>query len=572
VVTQNYDNVGRIASIADGQTTYLSGLSYNAAGETLGMTMGNSVNSLFTYNDHLQLQSLRYFKTGAAQDVLNLGYDYTSATQANNNGQIQAMHYYTQPNVEDQTKSESFTYDAWSRLKAAQTLTVDSNTPGTWSLAWTYDRLGNRLSQSLVGGNVSIGTSSFAVDPATNRINGFSYDLAGNMTGDGVNTYSYDGANRLKQIDAGAAAYTYFGPLRIKKVNGGATTIYIYSSNKPIAEYVGSTNPTLSKEYIYAGSTLLATIAGTNTTYHHPDHLSNRAETDANGALIRSFGHFPYGETWYESSADPLKFTGYTRDSGTGESGLDYAMFRLYNSGHGRFTSADLLAGNLEAPESLNRYAYVENDPLNLLDPLGLTDDCGGSCTPFSYDIGAGCYITVRYTTVFDSTTKEYHSMPDLTFYCKGSNGQTTFGSLNGPTFSGAPRDHTCVGTARVLTGNPKTVGKTGGAPPSKVARGSAAAIPQQFGFDHHQGYRFSGLPIFGTVGDGPSSFGLTQSFDGVTDTIGSNVVSSPQDTLMNKNPGSLILELVTGHDAGVAPVEITVPGFLKCPGGTREK
>jgi RHS repeat-associated protein len=117
---------------------------------------------------------------------------------------------------------------------------------------------------------------------------------------------------------------------------------------------------------------LLATIAGTGITYHHPDHLSNRAETDASGNLVRSFGHFPYGESWYETSADQQKFTTYPRDSGVGESGLDYAMFRHYNSGQGRFMSADLLGGSVDMPQSGNRYAYVLNDPINSLDLWGL--------------------------------------------------------------------------------------------------------------------------------------------------------------------------------------------------------
>lgn len=164
---------------------------------------------------------------------------------------------------------------------------------------------------------------------------------------------------------------TYFGPLRIKRAVGATTTRYLYSGSKPIAEYVnGSTTP--SKEYIYAGSTLLATVAGTSTTYHHPDHLSNRAETDATGAVVRTAGHFPYGESWYESSSDPMKFTSYARDSATGESGLDYAMFRQFNPGQGRFMSADLLAGSLAAPQSLNRYSYAGSNPINLKDPLGL--------------------------------------------------------------------------------------------------------------------------------------------------------------------------------------------------------
>lgn len=36
----------------------------------------------------------------------------------------------------------------------------------------------------------------------------------------------------------------------------------------------------------------------------------------------------------------------------------------------------DPLAGSLLAPQSLNRYPYVQNDPVNLIDPLGLLHGC----------------------------------------------------------------------------------------------------------------------------------------------------------------------------------------------------
>jgi YD repeat-containing protein len=169
-VALNHDSIGRLCSIGTSGSTctagtqYLSNLTYNAADEPLGMTMGNGVQGSLTYNDHLQLSTLRYFKTGAASDVLNLSYDYTFASQSGNNGQIQAIHYFTQPGTEDLTKSESFTYDQLKRLTAAQTLTVNG-TAGTWSLQWSYDRFGNRLSQALVGGNVTIGQPNFVVDP-----------------------------------------------------------------------------------------------------------------------------------------------------------------------------------------------------------------------------------------------------------------------------------------------------------------------------------------------------------------------------------------------------------------------
>jgi RHS repeat-associated protein len=342
----------------------------------MSVTFGNSVQGAFTYNDHLQLSTLRYFK--GTSEILNLGYDYTTTGVPGNNGQIQRMHYYTAPGAEDQTKSENFTYDTLGRLSAAQTGVVNSTSGAkTWSLQWTYDRLGNRLTQAMVGGDPTLPVSqpNFTVDPATNRITntGYTYDAAGNMTHDATAAYAYDGANRLININTTSAIYSYFGPQRVKKVISSGTTRYIYSGNKPIAEYTGTTSPTLSTEYIYAGSQLLVTIAGSTTTYHHPDHLSNRAETNSSGTRTRTFGHLPFGETWYETTpVDKWKFTSYERDSGTGETGLDYANFRYYASGQGRFMSGDLMPGHIGLPQSFNRYSYTRNDPVNLVDPLGL--------------------------------------------------------------------------------------------------------------------------------------------------------------------------------------------------------
>ena len=59
-----------------------------------------------------------------------------------------------------------------------------------------------------------------------------------------------------------------------------------------IAEYA---NGSLSKEYVYSGSQLLATIAGTTTTYHNRDHLSVRQNTNASGSGVGRQGHFPFG-------------------------------------------------------------------------------------------------------------------------------------------------------------------------------------------------------------------------------------------------------------------------------------
>jgi len=61
--------------------------------------------------------------------------------------------------------------------------------------------------------------------------------------------------------------------------------------------------------------------------------------------------------------------TGYEHDT---ETGLDFAQARHYSNTQGRFTGADPLVGSLLNPQSLNRYAYVSNNPLTSTDPSGM--------------------------------------------------------------------------------------------------------------------------------------------------------------------------------------------------------
>jgi len=66
------------------------------------------------------------------------------------------------------------------------------------------------------------------------------------------------------------------------------------------------------------------------------------------------------------------QFTSYERDA---ESGNDYAMMRSYVNRLARFSSPDLLAGAIQDPQSLHRFAYARNDSIDLVDPWGLDYD-----------------------------------------------------------------------------------------------------------------------------------------------------------------------------------------------------
>ncbi|HEV1996150.1 MAG TPA: RHS repeat-associated core domain-containing protein [Candidatus Acidoferrum sp.] len=251
-------------------------------------------------------------------------------------------------------------------------MTTGSTAYPKWGLSWTYDRYGNRTDQNQTAGSPPM--NHVTVDATTNRIitTGYTYDVGGNMTNDGSNTLTYDAENR--GATAAGATYTYDGhSLRVKKVSGSTTTVYIFSGSQVVAEYVNGAAPTApTREYIYSGGALLARIDSSGTKYYHQDHLSNRLVTDSSGNTSAQLGHFPFGESWYNTSSDKLLFTTYERDA---ESGNDYAMARYHVNRLARFSSPDPLAGSIASPQSLNRYAYVRNDPINSIDPLGLFTD-----------------------------------------------------------------------------------------------------------------------------------------------------------------------------------------------------
>jgi len=90
----------------------------------------------------------------------------------------------------------------------------------------------------------------------------------------------------------------------------------------------------------------------------------------------------PFGYGYAQSGSAALSFTGENQDTATN---LYDFMYREYGI-QGRWTSPDPLgpgAFNLADPQSLDRYAYVRNSPMSLVDPLGLkcTYDSQGNIT-----------------------------------------------------------------------------------------------------------------------------------------------------------------------------------------------
>lgn len=110
-----------------------------------------------------------------------------------------------------------------------------------------------------------------------------------------------------------------------------------------------------------------------------------RLVTNGNGTQSDTQSHNGFGRVMDGGGVAPTFFTTYERQM----TGSDYARARFYRSDHGRFASPDPYRGSYRQgdPQSLNRYIYVTNDPINRSDPSGLVtctttwDEEGGAHT-----------------------------------------------------------------------------------------------------------------------------------------------------------------------------------------------
>ena len=106
------------------------------------------------------------------------------------------------------------------------------------------------------------------------------------------------------------------------------------------------------------------------TSYYHSDHLgSSSIITDANGSLVQYLEYTPYGTVARNEGTDLAKhkFTGKELDS----TGLYFYGARYYDPEIGRFITADTIVQAPYDPQSLNRYSYCRNNPINYTDPTG---------------------------------------------------------------------------------------------------------------------------------------------------------------------------------------------------------
>jgi len=158
---------------------------------------------------------------------------------------------------------------------------------------------------------------------------------------------------------------------RVKRTTSEGTTTYL-------GEVYEEDSTGTATKYIFAGDLRIATRDSTGgLRFYHTDHLgSSNALTDGTGQLAQLAEHSPFGAvsraeafgSTAPGSATPVGFTGQRQDT---MNGLIIFPARAYDPQLGRFLQPDPFVQDPADPQTLNRYAYVRNNPINLVDPSG---------------------------------------------------------------------------------------------------------------------------------------------------------------------------------------------------------
>src|SRR5690606_34403500 len=105
--------------------------------------------------------------------------------------------------------------------------------------------------------------------------------------------------------------------------------------------------------------------------YAVPDAMGNIVGyLDASGNVNAAFEYNAYGMIRAQTGSMTALPVGFASQYTDRETNLVYYGYRYYNATHGRFINRD----PIEEEGGLNLYGFVENDPVNRWDVLGL--DC----------------------------------------------------------------------------------------------------------------------------------------------------------------------------------------------------
>ncbi len=386
-------------------STAIIGYQYNVAGQLTNMTGGQNNGfpggSLYSATQSSMLPGgpqLVAYGNGLADDyrydAVNRpngqwlcsqpgGFNCPSETYYYGNAQSQVGHRMNWVVDTALNRWTQFSYDSMGNLAGSSVM--PNSGYQALNLSATYDRYGNRWSETVTGTPSGVGPNqTLQYNTYNNQILYWDYDQAGNIMRDPshTHTYTYDAENNLVQIDGGSTASFAYDALneRVQANENGVNQEYGVDLQGRRSTVWTNGSTTISQVQYYAGNQGLAYWSNTDNGIHfqHKDLIgSERLRTTANGSVEGTYTNLPFGEPSTSSGNDlnPSHFAGLELD-GTSGLELHHAMFREYNALQGAWMSPDPYSGSYKPanPQSFNRYRYASNNPLTFVDPSGMDE------------------------------------------------------------------------------------------------------------------------------------------------------------------------------------------------------
>lgn len=327
-VNYTFDNNGRLESLTD-WAAHTFTYSYDNAGNVTQLDYPSGAKEIRTYYANERLATLTHEKADATK-FIDYIYTYDKAENITGMDRKEAVEREFEKELTD------YTYNSGNEI-----LTAGSDTFG-------FDGDGNQTSQ----------TGS-----------------------EGTTAFTFDFENRLTELDPPGAdqlQFVYNGVgdrLETDDIGASTTTRYLLDLNKPLTDVLADLdNANTPQQYYLYGIGLVGRVTPSNTLYqYHPDHLGSimavSTETDVTSA---SFSYDEFGDTSADSGVDTSRWR-FSGSLGIAHLYLSISNFRLrtMDSDTGRFVQRDPVR-TLKLSQSLNRYPYVRNSPLRLVDPSGL--------------------------------------------------------------------------------------------------------------------------------------------------------------------------------------------------------
>jgi RHS repeat-associated protein len=344
VATYGYTDNGLLETMTHGTSVF--GFGYDAASRRIAMGYPNNIVTYYNYDTLSRITNVEPVLAGTTT-IARSSYVYDAA---GNRTSKTSLDY-----------AESYVYDAIHRVT-----TVKRGAPTTESYA--YDLVGNRVS--------ALNSSPWTYNNLNQLLSypgvTFQYDANGNTTGkidaSGQWTYEWNAENQLTRglRNGNEVARFAYDPVgrRVEKVAGGATITYTYDGEDILRE-ASSTGVILKYLHGPGIDEPLAQENGSGAlSYYHADGLGSIVKTtNSAGGVTASRRYNGFGILELDATKG-YAFTGREWDP---ETGLYYYRARYYDPRVGRFVSED----PIHSQRVPNFYAYVANDPVNLMDPSG---------------------------------------------------------------------------------------------------------------------------------------------------------------------------------------------------------